>query len=170
MYNVTAVCKAWRRVGLYCFFRNLSAILPCVTHPLQLFRLVSPRFPSCIEPSTGGHRCRLAIFIHPRPCITCSSKQCSSRSCSGRSREQAHLRMPSVQSNVSMMGSTGWKRPDSGLMECYVKRVCQETVSLRPGHHQVPSSLLALERTAGVTEPALVRPSIRSSAGQCTNK
>lgn len=41
MYNVTAVCKAWRRVGLYCFFRNLSASLPQVAHALQLFRLVS---------------------------------------------------------------------------------------------------------------------------------
>ena len=41
-----------------------------------------------------------------------------------------------MQSTQEVLSSMTWQKPE-GLMECYVKRVCQETVSLRPGSHQV---------------------------------
>lgn len=49
------------------------------------------------------------------------------------------LTCTAVQSTSSMMGSMTWRKPDSGLMECYVKRICQETVCVRPGSFQVDS-------------------------------
>ena len=52
-----------------------------------------------------------------------------------------------MQSTPSMMGSMTWRKPDSGLMECYVKRICQETVCVRPGSYQVCT---ALYRVTGV--------------------
>ena len=57
MYSACTVCRAWRRVGLHCFFRQLDAALPIVHHPFQLFRLVRPACPSACQPVLVGEPC-----------------------------------------------------------------------------------------------------------------